>query len=539
MSAGDTFQNPATIADYLAILRRRLWLIVALPIITGGIAYFVSVQQSPLYKASAQVSFKSSPVNLLTDTPSPTVDDPTFLPTQAATAREVALAERVVGDPAAPPVTPGEFIGESSATTQNDINSLELAVTDARPEVATALANIYANTFKKYKAELDTAAIRKQIQIDQRTIERLRAHGNDSAADDLLIKMVELQTQGNLLAKNARVSQLATGATKIRPQPKRNALLGALLGGILGVVLALLAEALDRRVRSEKEIEEILGLPLLGRLSRPSRRLRKNRQLVMMREPTGVQAETFRKLRTSLEFVNFDRGARTIMVTSAGPREGKSTTVANLAVAFARAGRRVALIDLDLRRPVLEGFFGGATYGITDVVVGHVALEDALRPIVVTGPTRGTLNGHNGNNSPDMAGGLNGSAKADGVLHFLPCGTIPPAADEFLESPRVEAVLREVAADYDVVLVDAPPLLAVGDPQTLSAIVDGMIVVSQLGAHRRQLQELARQLPNYRADVLGFVLTGVTHSDSYTYGYGYDPHVYEARSKTSRRGQRV
>ncbi len=539
MSAGDTFQNPATIADYLAILRRRLWLIVALPIITGGIAYFVSVQQSPLYKASAQVSFKSSPVNLLTDTPSPTVDDPTFLPTQAATAREVALAERVVGDPAAPPVTPGEFLGESSATTQNDINSLELAVTDARPEVATALANIYANTFKKYKAELDTAAIRKQIQIDQRTIERLRAHGNDSAADDLLIKMVELQTQGNLLAKNARVSQLATGATKIRPQPKRNALLGALLGGILGVALALLAEALDRRVRSEKEIEEILGLPLLGRLSRPSRRLRKNRQLVMMREPTGVQAETFRKLRTSLEFVNFDRGARTIMVTSAGPREGKSTTVANLAVAFARAGRRVALIDLDLRRPVLEGFFGGATYGITDVVVGHVALEDALRPIVVTGPTRGTLNGHNGNNSPDMAGGLNGSAKADGVLHFLPCGTIPPAADEFLESPRVEAVLREVAADYDVVLVDAPPLLAVGDPQTLSAIVDGMIVVSQLGAHRRQLQELARQLPNYRADVLGFVLTGVTHSDSYSYGYGYDPHVYEARSKTSRRGQRV
>ena len=539
MSAGDTFQNPATIADYLAILRRRLWLIVALPIITGGIAYLVSVQQSPLYKASAQVSFKSSPVNLLTDTPSPTVDDPTFLPTQAATAREVTLAERVVGDPAAPPVTPGEFLGESSATTQDDINSLELAVTDARPEVATALANIYANTFKEYKAELDTAAIRKQIQIDQRTIESLRAHGNDSAADDLLIKKVELQTQGNLLAKNARVSQLATGATKIRPQPKRNALLGALLGGVLGVALALLAEALDRRVRSEKEIEEILGLPLLGRLSRPSRRLRKNRQLVMMREPTSVQAEAFRKLRTSLEFVNFDRGARTIMVTSAGPREGKSTTVANLAVAFARAGRRVALIDLDLRRPVLEGFFGGATYGITDVVVGHVALEDALRPIVVTGPTRGTLNGHNGNNSPDVAGGLNGSAKADGVLHFLPCGTIPPAADEFLESPRVEAVLREVAADYDVVLVDAPPLLAVGDPQTLSAIVDGMIVVSQLGAHRRQLQELARQLPNYRADVLGFVLTGVTHSDSYSYGYGYDPHVYEARSKTSRRGQRV
>jgi Mrp family chromosome partitioning ATPase/capsular polysaccharide biosynthesis protein len=530
--------RPATIADYLAILRRRLWLIVSLPIITGGIAYLVSVQQSPLYKASSQVSFISSPVSALNDIPSPTVDDPTFLPTQAATAREPALAERVVGDQDAPPITAGEFLGESSATAQSDINSLELAVTDARPEVATALVNVYAKTFKSYKTKLDTAAIRKQIQLDDRTIKNLKAHGNFSAADDLLIKKVELQTQGNLIANNARVSQLASGATKIRPQPKRNALLGALLGGVLGIALALLAEALDRRVRTEKEVEEILGLPLLGRLSRPSRRLRKNPHLVMLMEPTGIQAETFRKLRTSLEFVNFDRGARSIMITSAGPREGKSTTVANLAVAFARAGRRVALVDLDLRRPILDGFFDGGSYGITDVVVGHVALEDALSPVVVSAPTRRALNGRNGNNS-HPADGLNGNAKADGVLHFLPCGTIPPAADEFLENPRVEAVLKEIAGDYDVVLVDAPPLLAVGDPQTLSAIVDGMIIVSHLGAHRRQLQELARQLPNYRADVLGFVLTGVTHSDSYSYGYGYDPHVYEAGAKTSRRGQRV
>jgi Mrp family chromosome partitioning ATPase len=533
LSTGDTFQNPpATVADYLAILRRRLWLVISLPIITGGIAYLVSTQQAPLYKASAQVRFVSNPVNLVNDIPSPTVGDPTFLPTQAATAREPALAERVVGDAEAPPLSPGEFLGESSATAQSDTNALELAVTDARPEVATALANVYATTFKRYKAELDTAAIRKQIQIDQRTIRDLRAHGSIAAADDLLIKKVELETQGNLIANNARVSQLAPGATKIRPQPKRNALLGALLGGVLGIALALLAEALDRRVHSEKEVEEILGLPLLGRLSRPSRRARKKRQLVMLREPAGVQAETFRKLRTSLEFVNFDRGARTIMITSAGPREGKSTTVANLALAFARAGRRVALVDLDLRRPFLECYFGGDSYGFTDVVVGQVALEDALRPIVVaTAPRR------NGNQSDLQADALNGNAKADGVLHFLPCGTIPPAADEFLEKPRVEAVLKEIAGDYDVVLVDAPPLLAVGDAQTLSAFVDGIVLVSHLGAHRRQLQELARQLPNYRADLLGFVLTGVTHSDSYS--YGYDPHVYEARSGTGRRGQRV
>jgi Mrp family chromosome partitioning ATPase len=537
LSAGETFHNrPATIADYLAILRRRLWLVVALPILSGGIAYVVSLQQSPLYEASSQVYFTSSPVTAVNDLQSPTVTDPTFLPAQVVTARQPDLADLVVSRAGAPGLTPGQFLGESSATALEENNSLELKVTDPRPGVAVALANAYARAFPSYKARVDTASIHKQILVYERTIKRLRARDNFSAADDLLIKKVELETQGDLIADNAHISELATGATKIRPQPKRNALLGALLGGVLGIALALLAEALDRRVRSEKEIEEILGLPLLGRLPRPSRRLAKNRQLVMLREPTGVQAETFRKLRTSIEFVNFDRGARSIMITSAGPREGKSTTVGNLAVAFARAGRRVALIDLDLRRPVLDGFFGGGSYGITDVVVGHVALEDALRPIVVaTAASRRERNGANGH----AIGGLNGNAKADGVLDFLPCGTIPPAADEFLENPRVEALLKEIAGKYDIVLVDAPPLLAVGDPQTLSAIVDGMIVVSQLGAHRRQLQELARQLPNYRADVLGFVLTGVTHSDSYSYGYGYDPHVYEAQSKTSRRGQRV
>jgi Mrp family chromosome partitioning ATPase len=101
------------------------------------------------------------------------------------------------------------------------------------------------------------------------------------------------------------------------------------------------------------------------------------------------------------------------------------------------------------------------------------------------------------------------------------------------------AVLQELTGGFDVVLVDAPPLLAVGDAQTLSAMVDAMVVVSHVGAHRRQLQELARQLPNYRADILGFILTGVSHGDSYTYGYGYDPHVYDARPETRRRGQRV
>jgi Mrp family chromosome partitioning ATPase len=262
----------------------------------------------------------------------------------------------------------------------------------------------------------------------------------------------------------------------------------------------------------------------------------------MLSEPRSVHAETFRRLRTSLEFINFDRSARTIMVTSAGPREGKSTTVANLAVAFAKAGRRVSLVDLDLRRPFLHCFFRvRGDQGITDVVVNRVELDSAVRPLALpAGATFGKSQARNGRPpASNEADGSNGRSEAEGVLHLLPCGTIPPAADEFLESERVSGVLEDLSNHFDMVLVDAPPLLAVGDVMTLSTKVDAIVVVTHLGIHRRQLHELARQLQNCKATILGFVLTGVSHGDSYSYGYGYDPHVYDARQEAERRGERV
>ena len=126
---------------------------------------------------------------------------------------------------------------------------------------------------------------------------------------------------------------------------------------MLGIGLAFLREALDTRVRSADEVGEKLGLPLLARVPEPPRKLRNSNRLVMQADPHGAQAEAFRTLRTNIEFVNLDVHARTIMITSAIQSEGKSTTAANLAIAFARMGKRVALVDLDLRRPFLDKFF--------------------------------------------------------------------------------------------------------------------------------------------------------------------------------------
>jgi Mrp family chromosome partitioning ATPase len=318
-------------------------------------------------------------------------------------------------------------------------------------------------------------------------------------------------------------------------------LIGGLLGAFLGIGLAFLSEGLDKRVRSEQEIEETLGTPLLGRIPLPARSLRKANRLVMLTEPNSVHAQTFRRLRTSLEFVNLEQGARMIMVTSALPREGKSTTVANLGVALARAGRRTVLADLDLRRPFLNSFFDtGSDHGFTDVVVERVKLDRAIRSIALPG-TGGlaAAQSRKGGSPAASRTATNGRGDVDCFLHVLPAGSIPPAADEFLESQRVSMVLEDLSEEFDVVLVDAPPLLAVGDVMTLSTKVDAIVVVTRLGIHRRQLEELARQLQKCRAPILGFVLTGASHGDSYSYGYGYDERAYDAGEEAERLGERA
>lgn len=534
--------RPATLAEYLAILRRRKWIIIGLPVMAALVAYAASTTQSSLYQAKSEVLFNpaSIPAELAQLTPT-SLTDPKYLPTQASIARTRALAEKVVEAASVPGVTAGQFLGQSSATARADVNILDLSVSYANAHDAAVLATAYAEEVTRYRTELDTKAIRHQINIYDARIRSLRALGQTSSPpyDDLVQKKFTLETLGPTL-QTSSVLQRADAASKVRPRPRRNAIIGGLLGALLGLGLAFLAEALDKRVRSDKEIEETLGLPLLGRLPTPARSLRKTNQLVMLATPTGVHSETFRKLRTSLEFVNLDGGARTIMVTSAVQREGKSTTVANLAIALARAGRRVALVDLDLRRPFLHSFFRmRCENGFTDVVVNRLALHDAIRPIALPAGSDPAMSRNGRPLSSSEGSGFNGRSNAEAVLHLLPSGTIPPAADEFLERERVSALLDDLSKQFDVVLVDAPPLLAVGDVLALSASVDAILVITRLGINRPQLHELARQLRNCRAAILGLVITGASHSDSYSYGYGYDPHVYDVSEKAEHREERV
>lgn len=521
------FNRPTTVADYLAILRRRKWIVVLPPLVAAIAAYFLSTSQSPVYRATADVLVnRASVVSAITGV-DPSAGDPNrFLTTQASIARSHDLAARVSARSGIPGMTPGRVLSESSVTPSTDSDIVSISVEDGDRNAAARLANTYALQFTEFSKERATNYIDEAVASLQGRIKSLAAHGQRGTPEyDTLIQQAgQLSTVGKLIAGNFSVLQPAEGAGKIRPQPKRNAILGFLFGGVLGVALAFLAEALDRRVRDEHEIDEALGIPLLARVPKPPRELEKANDLVMIREPSSVHAETFRKLRTSLEFVNPEGAARTIMVTSAVEQEGKSTTIANLAVALARGGRRVALVDLDLRRPYLSRLFHvGGRPGITDVAVKSAVLPEALRPIgLATGIQ----------DLPNMNGRSNGGVPSPGVLHLLPAGTIPPAIGESLQDERLLAVLDQLAERFDVVLIDAPPLLAFGDTMALSTRVDAVFAITRLGRVQRPiLHEFARQLRKCQASLLGYVLTGVEHSESYR--YMYDAYEYYARSTPS------
>jgi capsular exopolysaccharide synthesis family protein len=342
-----------------------------------------------------------------------------------------------------------------------------------------------------------------------------RAAGSPTAATYQQIYAINQQRtqlqQLKLLQSDAVVvSERATGAAQVQPKMLQAGIAGGLLGLIIGIALASIREALDTRVRSSDEATHDLGLPLLARIPEPPRSIRSADKLSMMVEASGRQSEAYRKLRVAFDFANLSHQARTVMVTSAVEEEGKSTTVSNLAVALALAGRRVCLVDLDFRRPYLDRFFDlKGRPGMTDAVLGHSSIADVSYPITLSQATV-TLN-RNGNGSQPPQPGL---------LHVIPCGQLPPNPAEFLESRPLKAFLRGLVESYDLLLIDAAPLVPVSDGVTVANQADAMIVVVRLSSMNRGLiGELRRVLDLCQASKLGVAVTGADEDASYGYGY--------------------
>jgi capsular exopolysaccharide synthesis family protein len=265
-------------------------------------------------------------------------------------------------------------------------------------------------------------------------------------------------------------------------------------------------EALNTRVHTAAEIGERLDLPLLARIPEPPRYYRRKNRLLMLRAPLTPEAESYQVLATNLEFVNLDREVKSILITSARREEGKSTLAANLAIALARGGKRVVLVDLDLRRPSLSDFFDIAPgLGLTQLLIGRAELGEALVSVPLVEANE-LETGHSGGGSLDV----------------LPTGSIPPNPAELARSHALSGVLDRLEERADVVLIDAPPILGLSDAMTLSAKADALVLVTRLPDLKRPLlDELRRVLDSAPIVKLGYVVTGAPVEGHYGYGYGY------------------
>jgi polysaccharide biosynthesis transport protein len=519
--AADRGLEPTPLRHYVEVLKRHMRTFALVALAVPVAAVLLSLQGEPLYEARAQVLLSEQNVGgEFSGGQNPLADDPDrVVATQARVARTPDLARRVLRATGTGSITAGEFLNKSDVAPVAATNILDFSVVDSDPHVAERLATAYAQEFARYSRELETAAIRRAY--DDVVAEMSRVARQTGRGSTLYLRLSQdaraLRTMSALRASKAQLLRRAEGTEQIEPRPARTAAFGLAAGLLLAIALVALLEALDTRVRSESEVADALKIPLLGRLPEASKRLR-HTGLVMLDEPEGKDAESFRIVRSNLEYANAGRGAEAIMFTSSVRGEDKSTTAANLALTFARLGKRVILVDLDFRRPTVHRLFGlGTTIGVSDVVLRNVPLEQAIVTVQVAprGLARASRRTPSTSRDAEFAianDGPHGSA----ALDVLPAGASPADPGEFVGMRGIADVLQSLREKADLILVDAPPLLEVSDPMILMRQVDALVIATRLGVVRQpMLKELHRMLETSSVSALGFIVTGERAAEDY------------------------
>jgi capsular exopolysaccharide synthesis family protein len=328
--------------------------------------------------------------------------------------------------------------------------------------------------------------------------------------DQTLKRLEEINLVRGYGGFEARAIAPPTPGTKISPVFWQFVLMGAVLGLMLGAGAAYLFDRADKSFRSPDEIRRRLGLPLIGHLhftiggSTPERVAQSDGRvfeidgaLVVLHRPTSTEAEAFRGVRTAVFFGTHGDNQKVIQVTSPNMGDGKTTLISNLAVSIAQSGRKVLLIDADLRRPRIHRVFGlPGRIGLAELIVGKSEPAAAIQSSVVPG------------------------------LFILPCGRRPHNPSELLTSPRLADLLDEFRETFDYVLIDSPPLLAVSDPCTLAANVDAVILTIRIAKNGRPGAERASDmLAALKVSCLGIVVNGVGSTGAMS-GYGYEHYKY-------------
>lgn len=485
----------STLRSYLQSVWRRKWIALAPLVLIPLVTLVASLGQRSLYEATADVLVNRQEVattTLVGETPA--LDDPgRTMATQARLARVPVVIERTLAAAGESRRSRLAFEARSSVFSLGDF--LRFVVSDHDRARAARLADTYAREFVRYRHQLDTVGLASTLAELQRQIGRVEAAGQTGSP--LYVRLADreqqLESLKALRRSNVSVVETATpaDAAQVAPRPLRNTALAVIAGLVLGLIFVFLWETLSTKPRSEGELENLLDMPLLGRLRLSSG------DAAAFGELSASEMDAVHTLRTNLELVNANTAAKTIMITSPHAGEGKSAVAGQLAVALARVGRHVVLADLDLRDPSLTrrlGLIG--RIGMTSVARDECDLAEALVAMPlddVTEPNR-----HIDSGVPPDAGAL---------LEALGSGSISVHPAEFVSSTALEAVLAELERRADIVLVDVPPLLDAPDAAALSSRTDGvLLVVSSGDARGPMLAETRRVIDTWAIAKLGFAL---------------------------------
>jgi capsular exopolysaccharide synthesis family protein len=444
------------LARYLRLVTRWWWLLLLGALIGGGSAYGISRLITPVYRASATL--------LINQTQTPGIiayNDILTSERLTMTYRELITKRPVlekVTEGLQLPLSADVLASMTDVAVVSDTQLLRLSVEHEEPGQARLLANTIAQAFIQSNAE-------------------------DGLTRPGTVSIVEPAT---------------TPGSPVHPRTTLNTAIGALAGLFIALVVIIVYEYLDDTIKTAEDVEQAAGLPTLGGVARFPRSARGGDGLVVASPDRRTSAaEAYRVLRTNLQFSTLD--AQALLISSAGPREGKTTTTANLAVAIAQTGVRAIVVDSDLRRPALHRIFGlsnGA--GLTSALLSR---EPGVGRFLQ--PTRFEN------------------------LSVLTSGPLPPNPSELLSSRRMDAVVDALRKESDLILFDSPPALAVADASILAGKVDGAILVVDTGTTRAlALQRAAEALARSKTKILGTVLNKLSDRGHGYYAYSY--HYYSS-----------